>query len=219
MKLITEINEDVQYVTEAKEDGSKDYMIRGVFMQGNVKNRNGRVYPVEVLAKEVDRYNKEYVSKNRAYGELGHPQGPTINLDRVSHMIKELKQDGSNFIGTAKILETPMGNIVKNFINEGATLGVSSRGMGTLKNGKSGASEVQKDFFLATAADIVADPSAPDAFVEGIMEGKEFVWQNGLIKEVEVAELHHEIKEATSRDLEEVKLRIFSKFMEKLRNL
>lgn len=219
MKLITEINEDVQYVTEAKDDGSKDYMIRGVFMQGNVKNRNGRVYPVEVLAKEVDRYNKEYVSKNRAYGELGHPQGPTINLDRVSHMIKELKQDGSNFIGTAKILETPMGNIVKNFINEGATLGVSSRGMGTLKNGKGGASEVQNDFFLATAADIVADPSAPDAFVEGIMEGKEFVWQNGLIKEVEVAELHHEIKEATSRDLEEVKLRIFSKFMEKLRNL
>ena len=218
MKLITEINEDVQYLTEAEENGKKDYMIRGVFMQGGIKNRNGRVYPVEVLAKEVDRYNQEYISKNRAYGELGHPQGPTINLDRVSHIIKELKQDGNNFMGTAKILDTPMGNIVKNFIDEGAGLGVSSRGMGTLKNGK-GVAEVQDDFYLATAADIVADPSAPDAFVEGIMEGKEWIWENGLMKEVSVSELHDEIKEATTRNLDEVKLRVFRRFMENLRKL
>jgi len=219
MKLITELNEDVQYLTEADESGKKDYMIRGVFMQGGIKNRNGRVYPVEVLAKEVERYNKEYVAKNRAYGELGHPQGPTVNLDRVSHIIKELKQDGNNFIGSAKIMDTPMGNIVKNFIDEGAGLGVSSRGMGTLKQSRGGAAEVQGDFYLATAADIVADPSAPDAFVEGIMEGKEWIWENGLIKEVEVSELHDEIKEATTRNLDEVKLRVFRRFMENLRKL
>jgi len=219
MKLITELNEDVQYLTEADESGKKDYMIRGVFMQGGIKNRNGRVYPVEVLAKEVERYNQEYVAKNRAYGELGHPQGPTVNLDRVSHIIKELKQDGNNFIGAAKIMDTPMGNIVKNFIDEGAGLGVSSRGMGTLKQSKGGAAEVQGDFYLATAADIVADPSAPDAFVEGIMEGKEWIWENGLIKEVEISELHDEIKEATTRNLDEVKLRVFRRFMENLRKL
>jgi len=219
MKLITELNEDVQYLTEADDSGKKDYMIRGVFMQGEIKNRNGRVYPVEVLAKEVERYNKEYIAKNRAYGELGHPQGPTVNLDRVSHMIKELKQDGNNFIGSAKIMDTPMGNIVKNFIDEGAGLGVSSRGMGTLKQSKGGAAEVQGDFYLATAADIVADPSAPDAFVEGIMEGKEWIWENGLIKEVDISELHDEVKEATTRNLDEVKLRVFRRFMENLRKL
>lgn len=219
MKLITELNEDVQYLTEADDSGKKDYMIRGVFMQGEIKNRNGRVYPVEVLAKEVERYNKEYIAKNRAYGELGHPQGPTVNLDRVSHMIKELKQDGNNFIGSAKIMDTPMGNIVKNFIDEGAGLGVSSRGMGTLKQSKGGAAEVQGDFYLATAADIVADPSAPDAFVEGIMEGKEWIWENGLIKEVDISELHNEVKEATTRNLDEVKLRVFRRFMENLRKL
>ena len=163
MKLITEmIESDVQFITEAKEDGGKNYFIEGVFMQGNIKNRNGRLYPMETLMKEVKRYNKEYVQENRAYGELGHPQGPTINLERVSHMIKELHQDGNNVRGKAKIMtETPMGKIVKNLMDEGAKLGVSSRGMGTLKPGKDGTNMVQNDFQLATAADIVADPSAP----------------------------------------------------------
>ena len=170
MKLITEVHESIEYISEANEDGEKEFFIEGVFMQANQKNRNGRVYPTEVLQREVTRYNKEYVEKNRAFGELGHPQGPTINLERVSHMIKELKQDGDNFMGKAKIMDSPYGNIVKNLIREGASLGVSSRGMGSLK-AKNGVNEVQSDFYLATAADIVADPSAPDAFVEGIMAG------------------------------------------------
>lgn len=175
MKLITEITESVEYIAEANASGSKDYYIKGVFLQGNIKNRNGRMYRTETLDKEIKRYNTEYIEKNRAYGELGHPQGPTINLDRVSHMIKELSKDGNNYIGKAKIMtETPMGRIVKNLIDEGASLGVSSRGMGSLKQNKQGIAEVQNDFYLATAADIVADPSAPEAFVEGIMEGVEF---------------------------------------------
>jgi len=218
MKLICEVNEDINYITEAKdESGKKSYFIEGVFMQGDIKNRNGRVYPAETLAKEVARYNKEYVEKKRAYGELGHPQGPTINLERVSHMITELKQDGSNFMGKAKIMtETPYGAIVKSLMDEGAQLGVSSRGMGSLKAGKSGAQEVQKDFYLATAADIVADPSAPDAFVNGIMESKEWVWDNGVIREATVADYETQIKKASKSDLESVKLKVFENFLSRL---
>jgi hypothetical protein len=217
VKLICEVNEDVQYITEAKEDGKKSYFIEGIFMQGDIKNRNGRMYPAEVLDREVKRYTKEYVDKKRAYGELGHPSGPTINLERVSHMITSLERDGSNFIGKAKIMtETPYGAIVKSLMDEGATLGVSSRGMGSLKSGKSGVAEVQKDFYLATAADIVADPSAPDAFVEGIMEGKEWVWDNGVIREATVADYEKHIKTASRAELEETKLRVFKDFLSKL---
>jgi len=216
MKLITEINESIEYIAEAKEDGGKDYFIKGPFMQANIKNRNGRMYPAEVLDKEVSRYVTENVAKNRAYGELGHPTSPTINLDRVSHMIKELTRDGDNFIGKAKIMtETPMGRIVKNLMDEGASLGVSSRGMGSLKN-KSGVAEVQNDFYLATAADIVADPSAPDAFVEGIMEGKEWVWDNGIIREATINDYKEEIEKAPSKDLTETKLKVWSKFLSNL---
>jgi len=219
MKLITEVVEDVQVITEAKENGEKTYFIEGIFMQGNQKNRNGRIYPVDVLEREVGRYNTEYIQKNRAYGELGHPQGPTINLDRVSHMIKELYRDGDNFKGKAKIMDTPMGNIVKNLMSEGATLGVSSRGMGSLK-AKNGANEVQNDFYLATAGDIVADPSAPDAFVEGIMEGKEWVWDNGIIKEVDIVNYRDEINESIrKRQKEEATMQVFENFLQKLRKL
>jgi len=219
MKLITEVIEEVQVITEAKENGDKTYFIEGIFMQGNQKNRNGRIYPVDVLEREVGRYNTEYIQKNRAYGELGHPQGPTINLDRVSHMVKELYRDGDNFKGKAKIMETPMGNIVKNLMNEGATLGVSSRGMGSLK-AKNGVNEVQDDFYLATAGDIVADPSAPDAFVEGIMEGKEWVWDNGIIKEVDIVNYRDEINESIrKRQKEEATMQVFENFLQKLRKL
>ena len=185
-------------------------------MQGDIKNRNGRVYPKEVLAKEVKRYNKEYIDKKRAYGELGHPQGPTINLERVSHMITQLQQDGSNFVGKAKIMtETPYGQIVQSLIKEGAQLGVSSRGMGSLKQ-KNGANEVQNDFYLATAADIVADPSAPNAFVNGVMESKEWVWENGIIREADVADMQKDIKTASKSELEDVKLKVFENFLSKL---
>lgn len=217
MKLITELNEEVQYIAEAKEDGKKNYFIEGIFMQGDITNRNGRMYPAEVLDKEVHRYNEEYVRKNRAYGELGHPQGPTINLERVSHLITKLERDGSNFVGKAKILtDTPMGAIVKGIMEDGGQLAVSSRGMGSLKQNRQGINEVQKDFYLATAGDIVADPSAPDAFVNGIMEGKEWVWENGVIKESQVAQYEKEIKTASSRELEEAKLRVFGDFISKL---
>jgi len=216
MKLICEVNENVNYLTEDKEDGAKNYFIEGIFMQGDVKNRNGRVYPAEVLARETKRYTKEYINKKRAYGELGHPQGPTINLERVSHLITELKQDGSNFVGKAKIMcETPYGKIVKSLMDEGAQLGVSSRGMGSLKE-KGGQAEVQKDFYLATAADIVADPSAPEAFVSGIMEGKEWVWDNGIIKESDIATYEEAIKSVSRKDLETAKLKIFENFLSKL---
>jgi len=214
MKLICEINEELEYLSEDN-GGTKNHYIKGVFMQGNLKNRNGRVYPMEVLQKEVARYNKEYIDRKRAFGELGHPAGPTINLDRVSHMIQELKQDGNNFVGKAKIMDTPMGNIVKNLMNEGATIGVSSRGMGSLKE-RNGAAEVQNDFFLATAADIVADPSAPDAFVEGIMEGKEWVWDNGIIREATIDDYKEEIEKTSSKDLTASKLKIFEDFISKL---
>ena len=216
MKLICEVNEqDVQYITEANENGQKDYKIKGVFMQGEIKNRNGRVYPMQVLDEQVKKYNENYVKQNRAYGELGHPSGPTINLERVSHMITDLNKEGNNYIGEAKIMDTPYGKIVKNLMDEGAKLGVSSRGMGSLKqNGNS--QVVQKDYHLATAADIVADPSAPDAFVEGIMEGKEWVWDNGVLREAQVNEYKEEIKKTSKADLEGAKLKIFANFLSKL---
>ena len=216
MKLICEVNEqDVEYITEAKENGQKDYKIKGVFMQGEIKNRNGRVYPMQVLDEQVKKYTDNYVNQNRAYGELGHPSGPTINLERVSHMITDLTKDGTNYIGEAKIMDTPYGKIVKNLMDEGAKLGVSSRGMGSLKqNGNS--QVVQKDYHLATAADIVADPSAPDAFVEGIMEGKEWVWDNGVLREAQVNEYKKEINKTSKADLEGAKLKIFADFLSKL---
>ncbi len=215
MKLICEVNEEVKYLEEEK-NGKKGLYIEGIFMQGDIKNRNGRMYPKDVLEKEVNRYNKEYIAKNRAYGELGHPQGPTINLERVSHMITQLQQDGSNFVGKAKIMtETPYGQIVQSLIKEGAQLGVSSRGMGSLKQ-KNGANEVQNDFYLATAADIVADPSAPNAFVNGVMESKEWVWDNGIIREADVADMQKDIKTASKSELEDVKLKVFEDFLSKL---
>ena len=214
MKLITETTEDIQYIKEDK-DGKTNLFIEGVFLQSDLKNRNGRVYPKEIMQREVDRYVKESIDKKRAMGELGHPDGPTINLDRVSHMITSLREDGSNYVGKAKILDTPMGNIVKNLIDEGASLGVSSRGLGTLKE-KNGINEVQDDFVLSTAADIVADPSAPDAFVRGIMEHKEWVMVEGTWMEQDIDLAVRRIKKAGSRELEEAKMEVFSSFMDKL---
>jgi hypothetical protein len=194
VKLISEsIVQDVEYITEEKQNGKKDYKIKGIFMQADIKNKNGRVYPMEILQKEVKRYNKEFINEKRAYGELGHPEGPTINLERASHMITALYPDGKNFIGEAKILATPMGEIVKTLMDEGAKLGVSSRGMGSLEEKKDGASYVRNDFYLATAADIVSDPSAPSAFVEGIMEGKEWVWNHGALVQSELVEMKERI--------------------------
>ena len=214
MKLITETTEDIKYLKEEK-DGKTNLFIEGVFLQSDLKNRNGRVYPREIMQREVNRYVKESIDKKRAMGELGHLDGPTINLDRVSHMITSLREDGSNYIGKAKILDTPMGNIVKNLIDEGASLGVSSRGLGTLKE-KNGINEVQDDFVLSTAADIVADPSAPDAFVRGIMEHKEWVMVEGAWMEQEIDAAVRRIKRAGSRELEEEKMAVFSSFMNKL---
>lgn len=215
MKLITEINEQVNIINEATESGKKEFFIEGPFLQAEKKNRNGRIYPMSVMEREVNRYVTEYVDKNRAYGELGHPSGPTLNLERVSHMTKSLRKEGSDYIGKAKIIDTPYGNIVKNLMMEGATLGVSSRGMGSLKE-KNGVMEVQDDFWLATAADIVADPSAPDAFVRGIMEGKEWVWDNGIIKEMNVDNYKKQIKKASTKTLDETQLRVFQDFISKL---
>ena len=214
MKLITETIEDIEVLTEANTKGGKDYKIRGIFMQADIKNRNGRVYPIATLSKEVSRYTTEYINKRRAFGELGHPEGPTVNLERVSHMITSLKPEGKNFIGEAKIMDTPYGKIVKNLIDEGAQLGVSSRGMGSIQSSSQG-NVVGKDFYLATAADIVADPSAPDAFVEGIMEGKEWVWENGVVKEVEIA-LYKKLLDQKQKNNEDKNIRIFSHFMSKL---
>ena len=215
VKLISEEIQDVEYVTEQKENGKKNYKIKGIFMQADIKNRNGRVYPEEVLAKEVRRYNKEQINQNRAYGELGHPEGPTINLERASHMITKLYPDGKNFIGEAKVLSTPMGEIVKNLLDDGAKLGVSSRGMGSL-NQKNGANYVRDDFYLATAADIVADPSAPNAFVQGIMEGKEWVWNHGTLVEAELVRMKDRIERRTrSRHAKEDALE-FAKFLKLL---
>lgn len=220
MKLISElVTEQVKLLVEEDSDDKekKNYFIEGVFLQGNLKNRNGRVYPMEVLDKEVERYNKEYIEKNRAYGELGHPQGPTINLERVSHMVKGLEKQGDNYIGKAKIMDTPYGNIVKNLMNEGAMLGVSSRGMGSLKDNK-GVMEVQDDFYLATAADIVADPSAPDAFVRGVMEGVEWVMDpDAGLRMIKVAdETQKQVKKMSVKQIEEQKLAIFDNYLKSL---
>jgi len=214
MKLITENIEDIQILTEEK-DGKQHLYIEGVFLQSEIKNRNGRIYPFSVLEKEVGRYNEEYVSKGRALGELGHPDGPTVNLDRVSHRITSLKAEGTNFIGKARILDTPMGNIAKSLLGEGVKLGVSSRGMGSIDR-QEGASYVMDDFMLATAADIVADPSAPDAFVDGIMEGKEWVWDNGILKEQQVAAIKTEIDNSSRIALEEATLKAFERFLSAL---
>ena len=218
MRLIKEHTETVNYlVEEDKETGKKNYNIEGVFLQADIKNRNGRLYPTDILDKEVKRYMKENVKKNRAYGELGHPDSPTINLDRVSHMIKDLKLEDKNFIGKAKIMDTPYGKIVKSLIDEGASLGVSSRGMGSLKTTKDGTSEVQKDFMLATAADIVADPSAPDAFVRGVMEGKEWMFVDGKFVEQDIDAVKSSITKATRSQLEEAKLFAFAKFLQAIK--
>ncbi len=214
MKLITETIEEVKMVTEEK-NGVKTLYISGPFLVAETKNRNGRMYKTDTLKKEVDRYNEEYVQKNRAFGELGHPDSPTINLDRVSHLITSLKQEGNQWIGKAKILETPMGKIAKSLMEGGATLGVSSRGMGSLKN-EGGVNVVQDDYYLATAADIVADPSAPGAFVQGIMEGKEWIWDNGKVKEVDINEYYNQIKTAKQKQIDDVSLKIFENFLSKL---
>ncbi len=211
MKLITEVFEDL--IVESK---GKELFIEGVFLQSNIKNRNGREYPAEIMDKEVERYNEKYVQKNRAFGELGHPEGPSINLERVSHMIKSLKKEGNNYVGKAKIMtETPYGKIVKNLIQEGASLGVSSRGMGSVKQ-SGGKNIVQDDFYLATAADIVADPSAPDAFVNGIMEGKEWVWDNGIMKESQISQYKYSLDNKKRIETEKLKIDLFEDFMSKL---
>ena len=214
MKLISEEITSAEMLVE-ETNGKKDYKIRGVFLQSNIKNRNGRIYPKEILVKEVNRYNKEFINKKRAFGELGHPDGPTVNLERVSHMITKLYPDGDNFIGEAKVMNTPYGKIVKGLIDEGAQLGVSSRGMGSLIQ-RNGVNYVKDDFYLATAADIVADPSAPDAFVEGIMESKEWVWDNGVLKEKDIESWKKQVREAKQRSLEEAKLKVFQSFLTKL---
>lgn len=215
MKLISEAIETVEYIREEKENGEKSYKIRGIFMQGDIKNRNGRVYPMEILTKEVKNYNNKFVSENRAYGELGHPEGPTVNLERVSHLVTELYPDGKNIVGEARILETPMGKIVKTLMDDGCKLGVSSRGMGSLDE-RDGAKYVRSDFYLAAAADIVADPSAPSAFVQGIMEGKEWVWDHGSLIEAHVAEVKRSFDvKKRQRQANESAL-AFAKFLKKL---
>lgn len=215
MKLISEFNDIVTPICESKEDGSKDYFIEGIFIQSEIKNRNGRVYPKEVIKDEVARYNKEFVEKQRAFGELGHPDGPTINLDKVSHLIQSLEEDGNNYVGRAKVLSTPNGQIVRNLIDDGAKLGVSSRGLGSLEQ-KNGAQYVKDDFQLATAGDIVADPSAPEAFVEGIMEGVEWIFENGVLKAVEAEKMRDQLMSAKLNKLEETKLNLWKKFVESL---
>ena len=216
MKLISEEATNVEFLTETSKSGSKNYFIEGIFMQAETKNRNGRIYPKQILQKEAKRYTTEFIKKKRAFGELGHPDGPTVNLERVSHMIEELEEVDQNFMGRAKILDTPYGKIVKNLIDEGAQLGVSSRGMGSLKPGRNGISEVQGDFYLATAADIVADPSAPDAFVAGIMEGKEWIWDNGLLKETQIQEYKDKIEKSSRKDRETALVEAFKDFIVKL---
>jgi hypothetical protein len=216
MKLITEEIASVKFITEGKGAKKKMY-IEGVFLQGDIKNRNGRMYPVQTLAKEVGRYNESFVKKGRALGELGHPEGPTVNLDRVSHKITSLKQEGNNFVGKAQLLDTPMGKIAKSLIGEGVTLGVSSRGVGSLKENSDGCKVVGEDFMLATAADIVADPSAPDAFVSGIMEGKEWVWEGGILRESLASQTKKHINTLVDQKrLEEHKLNLFNEFLSNL---
>lgn len=216
--MITELTEEFEFVTEAKEDGSKDHYIHGIFLQADVKNRNGRMYPMPIMEREVERYMNDVVKNNRAYGELGHPAGPQINLDRVSHMITELKKNGNNFIGKAKLTDTPMGNIAKGLLKSGANLGVSSRGMGSLKPNKLGIMEVQEDFRLATAADIVADPSAPDAFVKGIMENVDWLYDS--VKDTWIEQKLHEtrkiMKKMSMDEIEQTKFGIFESYMKSL---
>lgn len=216
MKLITELNEDVKYIIEEKE-GKKHVFIEGIIMQGEIENRNGRMYKINTLEKEMNRYNEQYVTKNRAYGELGHPSGPTINLERACIMFKKLYREGNNIMGKAKVLDTPMGNIVKGLVGEGASLGISSRGMGSIKENSNGIMEVQDDFHLATAGDIVADPSAPDAFVRGIMEGVEWVWDNGLLKAERVEQYKQEINRGARQKIsEETAIKVFNQFFKDL---
>ena len=216
MKLITEEISSVKFITEGKGARKKMY-IEGVFLQGDIKNRNGRLYPVNTLSKEVGRYNESFVKKGRALGELGHPEGPTVNLDRVSHKITQLRQEGNNFIGKAQLLETPMGKIAKSLIAEGVTLGVSSRGVGSLREDRTGCKVVGEDFMLATAADIVADPSAPDAFVSGIMEGKEWIWEGGILREHLAEKTKKSINTLVDqKTLEEHKLNLFNDFLSNL---
>lgn len=212
MKLFCDINEEIQVLTEENEPGKKNYFIEGIFLMCDQKNRNGRVYTFEMMNKKVNEYNNAFVKQKRAFGELGHPEGPTINLERVSHMITDLYSDKKNFIGRAKIMDTPYGKIVKNLIDEGAKLGVSSRGIGSLEE-KNGVNYVKDDYQLATAADIVADPSAPEAFVRGIMEGKEWVYESGRLVEKDIEEIKKSIKTASSRKLEEAKIKAFEKFL------
>jgi len=214
MKLICEVNESIEILTEEK-NGQKSYFIEGTFLQGDIKNRNGRVYEFKMLKDKVEQYRKEFVEQKRAFGELGHPEGPTINLERVSHMIMELAPDGKNFYGKAKIMDTPYGKIVKNLMDEGAKLGVSSRGVGSLEE-KNGANYVKDDFRISTAADIVADPSAPEAFVRGVMEGREWIYQNGLLVAKEIDEIKQSIRKASSRKLEEQMVNAFKRFIDKL---
>ena len=218
MKLIREEIEQVQFISEATESGEKHHFIEGIFLQANRKNRNGRIYPIDIMEREVNRYMEEVVKNNRAYGELGHPEGPAINLDRVSHIITELRRDGDNFIGKAKLTETPMGNIAKGLLKSGANLGVSSRGLGSLAPRKDGIMEVQGDFRLATAADIVADPSAPDAFVKGIMEGVEWVYDSvkGTWHEEKLDIMKKEINKMTLQQIEEQKFAIFDNYISSL---
>ena len=216
MKLITEEIEQVEFIVENR-NGKKSLYIEGVFLQGNIKNRNGRMYPMETLRKEVSRYNENHIQSGRALGELGHPDGPTVNLDRVSHKIVSLKESGSNYVGKAKILGTPMGKIASNLLDEGVKLGVSSRGVGSLKPTREGYSVVGEDFMLATAADIVADPSAPDAFVSGIMEGKEWVWDGGILREKFAEKTYKQINTlVTQKKLDEQKLDLFNNFLSNL---
>ena len=215
MKLIAEFNDTISPIITEAANGKKDYFTEGVFMQADIKNRNGRVYPKEIMEKEVNRYNKEFVEKQRAFGELGHPEGPTINLDKVSHLIQSLTLEGKNYVGKAKVLSTPNGEIVKALINDGAKLGVSSRGLGSLEQ-KGNAQYVKDDFQLATAGDIVADPSAPEAFVEGIMEGVEWVYQNGILTQVQLEGMQKELKSAKLKNLEETKLNLWKRFVESL---
>jgi Prohead core protein serine protease len=217
--LIKEIVEEVQYITEANESGEKNYFIEGIIMQGDIKNRNGRIYPSNILQREMNRYNENYVAKNRAFGELGHPQGPTINLDRVSHLFTELKADGSNVVGKAKITKTPMGDVVRGLIDSGAQLGISSRGMGSVKPNKQGIMEVQNDFMLATAGDIVADPSAPDAFVKGIMEGVEWVYDvasSSWVAANTFDRIEEEVKKNYKQIDEAAALKVFERFLNSL---
>jgi len=217
MKLISEFNdhEVSSLIVEENAKGEKEYFIQGVFMQSEIKNRNGRIYPKDIMEKEVNRYRENFIDKKRAFGELGHPEGPTINLDRVSHLITSLEEDGNNYIGKAKILSTPNGQIVRNLINDGAKLGVSSRGLGSLEQ-KGGAQYVKGDFQLATAADIVADPSAPEAFVEGIMEGVEWIYENGVLKALEAEKMRETLMSAKRSKLEETKLNLWKQFVENL---